>query len=105
MTGTDPAAGAEAARTAAGHLRRAGARDSLAIAIGNLAQALLMLGDWDTAEPSSPRPPTPTAWPSRSTSPATGAGWRRCAATPPPPRPCWRDCATCGPAKIRRTRQ
>ena len=47
---TDAAAAAEAARTAAGHLRRAGARDYLAVAIDNLAQALLMLGDWDTAE-------------------------------------------------------
>ena len=47
---TDPAAAAEAARTAAGHLRRAGARDYLAVAISNLAQALLMLGDWDAAE-------------------------------------------------------
>ena len=46
----DPAAAAEAARTAAGHLRRAGARSHLAYAIGNLAAALLMLGDWDTAE-------------------------------------------------------
>ncbi len=47
---TDPAAAAEAARTAAADLRRTGARDSLAYAIGNLAQALLMLGDWDAAE-------------------------------------------------------
>src|SRR5580700_8778562 len=47
---TDPAAGAEAARAAAGHLRRAGQRDRLAFATGNLAQALLMLGDWDAAE-------------------------------------------------------
>jgi len=47
---TDPAAAAEAARTAAGHLRRAGARDYLAVAISNLAQSLLMLGDWDAAE-------------------------------------------------------
>ena len=47
---TAPAAAAEAARTAAGHLRRAGARDYLSIAIGNLAQALLLLGDWDAAE-------------------------------------------------------
>ena len=47
---TDPAAAAEAARTAAGHLRRAGARDYLAVAISNLAQALLMFGDWDAAE-------------------------------------------------------
>ena len=47
---TDPAAAAEAARTAAGHLRRAGARDYLAVAIANLVQALLLLGDWDAAE-------------------------------------------------------
>jgi class 3 adenylate cyclase/tetratricopeptide (TPR) repeat protein len=47
---TDPAAAAEAARAAAGHLRRTGARDFLAFAIMNLAQALLMLGDWDAAE-------------------------------------------------------
>ena len=47
---TDPAAGAEAARAAAGHLRRAGQRGRLAFATGNLIQALLMLGDWDAAE-------------------------------------------------------
>jgi predicted ATPase len=47
---TDPAAAAEAARTAAAHLRRAGARDYLAVAITNLAQTQLMLGDWDAAE-------------------------------------------------------
>ena len=47
---TDPAAAAEAAQTAAGHLRRAGARDYLAFAITNLVQALLMLGDWDAAQ-------------------------------------------------------
>jgi class 3 adenylate cyclase/predicted ATPase len=50
LTFTDPAAGAEAARAAATHLRRAGARDFLAYAIANLAQALLELGDWDAAE-------------------------------------------------------
>jgi class 3 adenylate cyclase/tetratricopeptide (TPR) repeat protein len=50
LAATDPAAAAEAARTAAVHLRRAGARDYLAFAIMNLAQALLMLGDWDAAE-------------------------------------------------------
>jgi predicted ATPase len=49
VTGTDPAAGAEAARAAAAHARRAGARDLLAVAVMNLAQALLMTGDWDTA--------------------------------------------------------
>ena len=47
---TDPAASAEAARTASGHLRRAGARDYLAVATTNLALALLTLGDWDTAQ-------------------------------------------------------
>jgi class 3 adenylate cyclase/predicted ATPase len=50
VTGTDPATGAEAARTAAAHLRRAGARNGLATAVANLAQALLMTGDWDTAD-------------------------------------------------------
>jgi predicted ATPase len=50
VTGTDPAAGAEAARAAAAHSRQAGARDLLAVAVTNLAQALLMTGDWDTAE-------------------------------------------------------
>jgi class 3 adenylate cyclase/tetratricopeptide (TPR) repeat protein len=47
---TDPAAGAEAAQTAARHLRRAGARDALAYAIANLVHALLLLGDWDAAD-------------------------------------------------------
>jgi class 3 adenylate cyclase/tetratricopeptide (TPR) repeat protein len=47
---TDPAAAVDAARTAAEHLRRAGARDYLAFAITNLAHVLLLLGDWDTAE-------------------------------------------------------
>jgi len=50
VTGTDPAASAEAARAAAGHSRRAGARHILAVAVMNLAQALLMTGDWDGAE-------------------------------------------------------
>jgi class 3 adenylate cyclase/tetratricopeptide (TPR) repeat protein len=50
LAATDPAAAAETARTAAGHLRRVGARSHLAFAITNLAQALLMLGDWDTAQ-------------------------------------------------------
>jgi len=50
VTDTDPAAGAEAARAAAGHARRAGAREQLAYSLMNLAQALLMTGDWDEAE-------------------------------------------------------
>jgi hypothetical protein len=49
VTGTDPDAGAEAARDAAAHSRRAGARNLLAFAVMNLAQALLMTGDWDAA--------------------------------------------------------
>jgi class 3 adenylate cyclase/predicted ATPase len=47
---TDPGAAAETARAAAEHLRRVGDRDSLAYATGNLAQALVMLGDWDGAD-------------------------------------------------------
>jgi len=47
---TDATAAADAARTAAGHLRRAGARNHLPFAITNLAHALLLLGDWDAAE-------------------------------------------------------
>jgi len=50
VTGTDPAAGAVAARAAAAQLRRAGARRLLAAAVENLAQALLMTGDWDAAD-------------------------------------------------------
>jgi class 3 adenylate cyclase/tetratricopeptide (TPR) repeat protein len=46
---TDPAAAADAAAAAAEHLRRAGARNHLSFAITNLAHALLLLGDWDTA--------------------------------------------------------
>jgi tetratricopeptide (TPR) repeat protein len=46
---SDPAAAAEAARAAARHLRRTGERNALAGAITNLAQALLMAGDWDIA--------------------------------------------------------
>jgi class 3 adenylate cyclase/predicted ATPase len=47
---TDPAAAAEAARAAADHSRRAGARHDLGYAITNLGQALVELGDWDGAE-------------------------------------------------------
>jgi len=50
VTGTDPVAGAEAGRAAASHLRRAGARNHLAVAVVNLVQALLTAGDWDGAE-------------------------------------------------------
>jgi class 3 adenylate cyclase/tetratricopeptide (TPR) repeat protein len=47
---TDPAAAAEAARSALSHVRRTGERDAVAIATGNLIQALLMLGQWDAAD-------------------------------------------------------
>ena len=47
---TDPVAGAKAARAAGENLRRAGARDLIAVAVENLVQALLMTGDWDDAE-------------------------------------------------------
>jgi hypothetical protein len=46
----DPVASAEAARTAAGHLRRTGERKGLAFAVVNLACSLTDLGDWDAAE-------------------------------------------------------
>ena len=49
VTPADPAAGAAAARDAAAKARQVGARDYLAFAVVNLAQALLMLGDWDVA--------------------------------------------------------
>jgi class 3 adenylate cyclase/predicted ATPase len=50
VAGTDPRSAAEAAAAAAGHLRRVGDRRNLAVAIGNLAEALKMLGDWDAAD-------------------------------------------------------
>jgi class 3 adenylate cyclase len=46
----DPAAAAEAARTAAGHLHRTGDRQYLAAAIMNVAEAMLQVGDWEAAE-------------------------------------------------------
>ena len=50
LSASDPAAAAETARTAAGHLRRAGHRPGLIFATGNLVAALLLLGDWDAAD-------------------------------------------------------
>jgi tetratricopeptide (TPR) repeat protein len=50
LAAIDPTAAAEAARTAAGQLRRAGAPDLMTHTVANLAQALLMLGDWEAAE-------------------------------------------------------
>jgi class 3 adenylate cyclase/tetratricopeptide (TPR) repeat protein len=49
LASTDPAAAVAAAHTAVKHLRAVGARDRLAIAIINLAQALLLRGEWDAA--------------------------------------------------------
>ena len=49
LAAIDPAAAAQAARAAAGHLRERGKRTGLAIAAGNLVQGLLLLGDWDAA--------------------------------------------------------
>jgi tetratricopeptide (TPR) repeat protein len=95
LTATDPAAAVEVARTAAGHLRRVGARNHLAVAIANLAQALLMLGDWDAAQAELtqaadaegladrrlrcawpvPRSPTQTPWGSATTTRAGPGRW------------------------------
>ena len=47
---TDPAASLDAAHSAVQHLRRTGARASLAGAVGNAAEALMALGDWDAAD-------------------------------------------------------
>ncbi|HLK74173.1 MAG TPA: adenylate/guanylate cyclase domain-containing protein [Streptosporangiaceae bacterium] len=50
LASSDPAAAADAARTAAGYLRRTGERHYLAVAIINVAEALIQIGDWDAAE-------------------------------------------------------
>jgi class 3 adenylate cyclase/tetratricopeptide (TPR) repeat protein len=47
---TDPAAAAETGRDAAAHARQVGDRDILAYAVGNVVEALVILGDWDAAE-------------------------------------------------------
>ncbi len=49
LASIDPAAAEKTARTAMGPIRTAGAREYLALAIMNLVQALLMLGDWTVA--------------------------------------------------------
>jgi class 3 adenylate cyclase len=46
----DPAAAAEISRTAVAHARQVGDRDTLAYAVGNLAEALLALGEWNAVE-------------------------------------------------------
>jgi tetratricopeptide (TPR) repeat protein len=50
LSATDPAAAADAARSAVVPFRRVGNQVFLAYAIGNLAVALVELGDWDAAE-------------------------------------------------------
>jgi class 3 adenylate cyclase/tetratricopeptide (TPR) repeat protein len=45
----EPATAAEYARAALGHLRRVGNRGFVGMVLGNLAFALLLLGDWDAA--------------------------------------------------------
>jgi class 3 adenylate cyclase/predicted ATPase len=47
---TDPAAAVETGRDAVAFARRVGNRDIVAYAVGNVTEALVMLGDWDTAE-------------------------------------------------------
>ena len=59
LAGMDPAAAVDAGRTAVEHLRRTGSRIPLAVAITNLAEALLQLGDWDAAEAELIQAPDP----------------------------------------------
>jgi len=59
LAGMDPAAAVDAGRAAIEHLRRTGSRIPLAVAITNLAEALLQLGDWDAAEAELTQAPDP----------------------------------------------
>jgi hypothetical protein len=90
MAGTDPGAAAETAQTAAEHLRRVGDRAGLPGAIANLAQALLMLGDWDAADAEVTQADSDNLADHEFLA-CYRAGCRRYAATPPPPSPCWPD--------------
>jgi len=47
---TDPQASADAARTAAEYGRRHGDREMVAVAVANLAGAMLIMGEWDQAD-------------------------------------------------------
>ena len=47
---SDPRAAVEVARAAIGNVQRSGRRRYLAVAVANLAVALIEVGDWDTAE-------------------------------------------------------
>ena len=59
LAGRDPAAAVDAGRAAIEQLRRTGSRIPLAVAITNLAEALLQLGDWDAAEAELTQAPDP----------------------------------------------
>jgi tetratricopeptide (TPR) repeat protein len=61
LAGMDPAAAVDAGRAAIEHLRRTGSRIPLAVAITNLAEALLQMGDWDAAEAELTQAPDPDA--------------------------------------------
>jgi tetratricopeptide (TPR) repeat protein len=103
VTGTDPAAGAEAARAAAAHSRRAGDRNQLAIAVMNLAQALLMTGDWEAADAEL----------AQAADSLADSGYLACyrawlaalRGDTPTARRLWLGWATCTPAKTPRTKR
>lgn len=97
---TDPASAAEAARAAAGHFRRVGNPYFLGGAIGNLA-VHLQLGDWDAAEGELTQAIASEELAEHEGIAVQrgGPNWRRCAATTPPQKLCWRDCVTGGPVK------
>ena len=63
-----------------------------------------MTGDWDTAGAELAQAADADGLAGTISWPAFGAGWRRCAATPPPPRRPWLGWEAYGPAKTPRTR-
>ena len=81
LTGFDPAAAADAARAAAEHARRIGARYYLGGSVWNLSIALLELGEWDEVALSSKRRSTRMTSATTRRSPGPGHGSRRSAAT------------------------
>ena len=61
------------------------------MAITNLAEALMQLGDWDAAEAEYTQAVNSYGLADMEvTHLLSEAGWRRCAATPTQPRRCWR---------------
>ena len=102
---TDPAAAAEAARTAAGHLRQAGAGSTCHLRSRTWPMPCCCSVTGTPPDGSSARPWNPGSWLASTISPATRAGWPHCAATSIPPRPCWGPCGTCRPARIPRTKR